>query len=331
MANSGLGVAVVGVGRWGRNLVRVFADLRRAQLVAACDVSPTSLRRHVPERAKRTTDYAEILADPAVDAVALATPAATHDQLAVQAFEAGKHVFVEKPLALSVPAAERVAQASTDAGRRLMIGHILQYHPAVTHLKGLLDRGRLGEVRYALCDRLGPGTTRDVDSWWALAPHDVSVLRYLLGETPTEVVAHGHDAAGLPGPAVVSARLRFGSGLTAFVHVSSVHPTKTRRLTLVGTELTATFDDLGPNKLVVGPTPPELRELDRAPDPLPVTGRSVCETGLGEPLRLEAQHFVDGVLDGAPIRSGAEDGVTAVRVLEAGSRSVRLGGTPVAV
>ncbi len=331
MANSGLGVAVVGVGRWGRNLVRVFADLRRARLVAACDVSPASLRRHVPERAKCTTEFREILGDSDVDAVAIATPAATHSELAIRSFEAGKHVFVEKPLSLGVGEAERVAQAAKAAGRRLMVGHILQYHPAVTHLKALLSEGRLGVVRYALCDRLGPGTTRDIDSWWALAPHDVSVLRYLLDEAPVEVAAHGHAAAGLPDPAVVSARLRFASGVTGFIHVSSVHPAKTRRLTLVGTELTATFDDVGAAKLTLGPTPPELRRLEVAPDSLPSRGMSECKIAVGEPLRIEAEHFVDGVLDGCPIRSGTADAVSAVRVLAAGSRSVALAGAPVAV
>jgi predicted dehydrogenase len=197
MSERPLRIAVAGLGYWGPNLARIFAAIDGCELAWCCDPSAQA-REAVAGRfpyARFTGDLDEVLADPALDAVALATPVPTHAESAVRVLQAGKHCFVEKPLAQSVAGAERVVAAAEAAGRVLMVGHLLEYHPGVQRLKQLVDSGELGErIYYIYGNRLNLGKLRaDENALWSLGAHDVSVVLYLADEEPSEVVAHGES------------------------------------------------------------------------------------------------------------------------------------------
>ena len=193
-----------------------------------------------------TGDLDEVLADQALDAVVLATPVASHAELAVRVLESGQHCFVEKPLAQTVADAERAVAAAQAAGRVLMVGHLLEYHPGVQHLKRLADSGELGDrIYYIYGNRLNLGKLRaDENALWSLGAHDVSVVLYLAEEEPWEVVAHGESYVQEGVEDVVFCFLRFPSGLSAHLHLSWLDPHKERRFTVVGSRRMATFDDM---------------------------------------------------------------------------------------
>ncbi len=248
MSERTLRIAVAGLGYWGPNLARNFASIRDCELAWCCDPSD-SVRARVEDRfpqARFTGDLDEVLADPGVDAVALATPVAYHADHAVRVLEAGKHCFVEKPLAQSVPDAERAVAAAQDAGRVLMVGHLLEYHPGVQQLKQLVDSRELGDrIYYIYGNRLNLGKLRaDENALWSLGAHDVSVVLYLAEEEPWEVVAHGESYVQDGVQDVVFCFLRFPSGLAAHLHLSWLDPHKERRFTVVGSRRMATFDDM---------------------------------------------------------------------------------------
>ncbi|HEX7117807.1 MAG TPA: Gfo/Idh/MocA family oxidoreductase [Longimicrobiales bacterium] len=318
--------AVVGCGYWGKNLVRNFAAL--SDLRACCDASEEVRGRLAAQlRDVRVTDAFEAVLDaPDVDAVVLATPAAMHADMAIAALEAGKHVFVEKPLALSVADAERAAAAADRCGRILMVGHLLEYHPAVNYLKELIDAGELGDVYYCYGQRVNLGKLRsDENALWSLAPHDISIVLYLMGEEPEEVEATG-QAFLQPGiEDVVFLTLKFGSGRVAHIQVSWLDPHKARRLTVVGSKKMVVFDDMQPQE--------KVRIYDKGVDRRP--GEAAPYASYGEllslregdivipriperePLAIECEAFLKSVLTGIPPRSDAQDGVRVVRVLAA--------------
>jgi predicted dehydrogenase len=329
-----LRVAVAGLGYWGPNIARNLTALPDAELRGCCDPDPGNR-----ERAARqfpgvpvTGDLDEVLSDPRVDAVALATPVPTHAALAIRVLEAGKHCFVEKPMAQSVADAERVVAAAAAANRTLMVGQLLEYHPGVVKLKELIDEGRLGRVLYIYGNRLNLGKLRaDENALWSLGAHDVSVLLRLAGEEPYEVEARGESYMREGVEDVVFCFLRFPSGLAAHLHLSWLDPHKERRFTVVGESRMATFDDMaGEGK---------IRVYDKGFDDeyVPHSG-DIWSPRLAnvEPLRTEIEHFVRAVLDGTPPHSDGAAGLRVVRVLEAlqlsldGSRRAGLA-RPVAV
>ncbi len=320
-AESPIRIGVAGLGYWGPNLARNFANLPNAELAWLCDGSQDALARvAVTHPGVATTgSFDDLLADETLDAIALATPVPTHADLAVRVLEAGKHCFVEKPLAQSVPDAERAVAAAAAAGRVLMVGHLLEYHPGVTKLKELADSGELGDLYYIYGNRLNLGKLRaDENALWSLGAHDVSVVLSLVGEEPTEVVAHGESYVRPGVQDVVFCFLRFPSGLSAHLHLSWLDPHKERRFTVVGSRRMATFDDMA----LEGKVTVYDKGFDENAQGY---GEYITRSGdifsprlpSAEPLRLECQHFVDSILQGTPPRSDGASGLRVVRVLEA--------------
>jgi predicted dehydrogenase len=319
-------VAVAGLGYWGPNIARNLAALPEVELAWCCDSSQTSRERVAPSfpGARFTGNLDEVLADGSVDAVALATPVPTHAALARRVLEAGKHCLVEKPMAQSAADAEAVVAAAAQAGRTLMVGHLLEYHPGVVKLKELIDGGDLGRVLYIYGNRLNLGKLRaDENALWSLGAHDVSVLLRLAGEEPHEVEARGESYMRESVEDVVFCFLRFPSGLAAHLHLSWLDPHKERRFTVVGDQRMATFDDMAlEGKITV---------FDKGfDDPVSSYGEYITRSGdiwsprisNVEPLRTECEHFVRCVREGTPPISDGAAGVRVVRVLEALQRSL---------
>jgi predicted dehydrogenase len=313
-------IGVAGLGYWGPNLARNFAGLPDCELTWCCDADEATGARvaGLYSSARSTTDLQDLLDDPELDAVVLATPVPTHADLAVRVLEAGKHCFVEKPLAQSVADAERAVQAGRAAGKILMVGHLLEYHPGVLKLKELADGGELGRIFYIYGNRLNLGKLRaDENALWSLGAHDVSVVLTLAGEEPIEAVAHGESYVRDGVEDVVFCFLRFPSGLAAHLHLSWLDPHKERRFTVVGEHKMATFDDMA----VEGKITVYDKGFDEAPQGY---GEWVTRSGdtysprlAGvEPLRLECQEFVNSIRDGSTPRSDGESGLRVVRVLE---------------
>ena len=319
-------IGVVGLGYWGPNLARNFDRLPDVELAWLCDASEDALERWGAAfpSARTTSSLDELLADESLDAVAIATPVPTHAELAIRVLAAGKHCFVEKPLARSEREAEAVVEAARAAGRVLMVGHLLEYHPGVERLAELVDSGELGDLHYIYSNRLNLGKHRqDENALWSLGAHDVSVILWLAGEEPSEASAVGESYVKDGVEDVVFAFMRFPSGLTAHMHLSWLDPHKERRFTVVGSRRMATFDDMELER--------KLTIYDKGFDEdYSSYGEYIARSGDAssprisneEPLRIECRHFIDRVLDGAEPRSGAESALRVVRVLEALQRSL---------
>lgn len=330
-----INIGQVGLGQWGPNVLRNFAALPEVRVKMCCDLDETALRRAALQTPglETTADYQRLLDDPDIEAIVVTAPSAIHYELAKAALLGGRHVFVEKPIALAAAhAAELVALA--DAGRRvLMVGHLLMYHPAVASLKRLVDNGDLGEIYYIYTSRLNLGQVRrHENAMWSLAPHDISVILYLLGEEPLSVAAQGLTYLQPGVPDTVFATLRFASGRAAHVHVSWLDPHKVRRITVVGSRKMAVFDDIeATEKLRIydkGVNPPAY---DSYGDALSLRFGDIYipRVDMREPLRLECQHFIDCIVQGTTPLSDGRNGLQVLRVLEAGQRSLELEGRPV--
>lgn len=314
-------VGVVGLGYWGPNLARNFDRLPDAELRWICDASEEARSKVAPQfpDARASGDLEELLADPELDAVVLATSVPTHADLAVRVLAAGKHCFVEKPLAQSVAEAERVVEAAAASGRILMVGHLLEYHPGVHKLKEIAGAGELGDIHYIYSHRLNLGQLRaDENALWSLGAHDVSVVLHLAEEEPSEVEARGESYMRDGVEDVVFCFLRFPSGLAAHMHLSWLDPHKERRFTVVGSKRMATFDDMELERKVT--------IWDKGFDQdFSSYGEYIARSGdvysprisNEEPLRLECSHFVERIRDGQEPRSGPATGLRVVRVLEA--------------
>ncbi|MFZ0042264.1 MAG: Gfo/Idh/MocA family oxidoreductase [Solirubrobacteraceae bacterium] len=327
MSDAPLRIGVAGLGYWGPNLARNFAAIPGCELVYCCDADPAARERvaRMFPGVRAVADLDELLSDPSLDAVALATPVPTHAELAVRVLEAGKHCFVEKPLAQSVADAQRAVDAAQVTDRVLMVGHLLEYHPGVRKLKELADSGELGdEIFYIYGNRLNLGKLRaDENALWSLGAHDVSVVLFLAGEEPIEVAAHGESYVRSGVEDVVFCFLRFPSGLVAHLHLSWLDPHKERRFTVVGSRRMATFDDMELER--------KLTVYDKGFDQDSRTyGEYITRSGdifspqipNLEPLRIECEHFVQCARTGqTPVSDGA-DGLRVVRVLEELQRSL---------
>jgi predicted dehydrogenase len=326
-------LGVVGLGYWGPNLARNFAALEGCRLAWCCDRSAEARerwQRSLPG-ARFTAELDDLLADPDLDAVVVATDVPSHAPLAVRVLAAGKHCFVEKPLARSAAEAAEVVAAAESAGRLLMVGHLLEYHPGVAKLKEILDSGELGDVYYVYSNRLNLGKIReDENALWSLGAHDVSVLLHLFdGEEPVEVLARGESFVRGGVEDVVFCYLRFPSGRVAHMHLSWLDPHKERRFTVVGSKRMATFDDMAlEGKVTVYDKgfDPDYRNygeyITRSGD---VMSPQVSNE---EPLRIECRHFVESLRSGTEPQSGPESALRTVRVLESLQRSLDEGGVP---
>jgi len=329
-----LRVAVIGAGYWGPNLVRNFSEAPGGEAVAVADLSAerlAAIKKRFP--AVRTTqDHRELFADKTIEAVCIVTPISTHRPLAEEALAAGKHVFVEKPLAGTVADAEAIVRAAERAGRTLMVGHTFVYNPAVTSVRGLLERGELGKVQYIDSQRVNLGLHQfDFNVLWDLGPHDVSISLYWLDEEPEWVQCIGACFVQPEIEDVVFLTMGFPSGAIAQAHLSWLAPSKLRRMAVIGSKKMAVYDDMeSAEKVKVydhgveSLSSEELRRSYRAGDihspRVPVT----------EALQLEVRHFIECVRDGKRPRSDGEAGLRVVRVLEAGMRSLRQQGARVA-
>jgi predicted dehydrogenase len=313
-------IGVAGLGYWGPNLARNFAALPDADLRWCCD-GDAAIRERVAGRfpgARFTGELDDLLGDAELDAVVLATPVPTHATLAVRVLEAGKHCFVEKPLAQSVADAERAVDAARRAGRVLMVGQLLQYHPGVNKLKEIAESGELGDIRYIYGNRLNLGQLRaEENALWSLGAHDVSVLLHLADEEPYEVQARGESYMREGVEDVVFAFMRFPSGVAAHLHLSWLDPHKERRFTVVGSKRMATFDDMDSERKVT--------VYDKGFDEKADTyGEYITRSGdiwsprvpNDEPLRLECEHFLACVRERRAPLSDGESGLRVVRVLE---------------
>jgi UDP-2-acetamido-3-amino-2,3-dideoxy-glucuronate N-acetyltransferase len=321
-------VACVGAGYWGKNLVRNFDAL--GALAVICDADADRLAEFASQypAARPTLSYADVLADPEVAAVALATPAEKHHAQAKEALLAGKDVFVEKPLALNVDQGRELVALAEDQKRILMIGHILRFHPAVIELKRIVDSGELGKVLYLYSNRLNLGKVRTEENiLWSFAPHDLSVISHLLGEQPTKVSAFGgnylhHDVAD-----VTVTTLTFSSDVKAHVFVSWLHPDKQQTLVVVGSRKMAVFNDVLPeNKLTVHDK--TIEWINRRP----VTKKSdevAVDIETTEPLRAECAHFIRCVAERRRPETDGREGLAVLRILTAAQQSLGQDGAPV--
>jgi predicted dehydrogenase len=319
-------VGVVGLGYWGPNIARNLAAVDGCEVRWLCDAEEAkrTLAAGSGFSGRVTGELSELLADDGLDAVVLATPVPTHAELAIAVARAGKHCFVEKPLATNAADAEAAVAAAADARRVLMVGHLLEYHPAVARLKQLIDDDELGPLYYVYGNRVNLGKLRaDENALWSLGAHDVSVVLHLIDEEPDECVAHGASYVRDGVEDVVFCYLRFPSGIVAHLHLSWLDPHKERRMTVVGAKRMATFDDM----LVEG----KLAIYDKGFDEDARSwGEYITRSGdifsprvaNAEPLRLECEHFVACVRDGHAPRSDGASGLRVVRVLERLQRSL---------
>ena len=312
-------IGLAGLGYWGPNLARNFDEL--ADLAWLCDLAPELRDRFAARypRARVTSDFGELLSDPTVDAVVVATPVVTHFELARRALEAGKHVFVEKPMALHAAEAEELVALAEEQERVLMPGHLLLYHPGVKKLEELVVSGELGEIRYVYGNRQNLGKFRtDENALGSLGAHDLSVILHLVGEEPTEVWARGEAYVNPPVEDVVFCYLRFPSGIVAHMHLSWLDPHKMRKMTVVGSKKMAVFDDMELERKITVYDKGEQRPAETYGEWLTRTGDIYSpRIANAEPLKLECQHFLSLVAgDGDPL-AAARDGAVVVRTLEA--------------
>jgi len=330
-----LKVAVVGAGAWGKNLVRNFYQLPDVDLACCCD-SDLARREAIAASypgVETTGRFEDILADDSIKAVIIASSAVTHYPLAKSALEAGRHVYVEKPLALSAADAEELV-ALAEAGKlKLMVGHLLLYHPAVTYLKELVGSGELGEVFYVYSQRVNLGKIRqDENALWSFAPHDISVILYLLDQLPESVSARGESYLQEGVEDVVFVNMRFPDRKMAQLQVSWLDPHKVRKITIVGNKKMVVFDDTeSAEKLKIFDKGVSGVSYESYGDSLTIRfgDIKIPHISMTEPLRAECRHFVDCILeDRQPLTDGA-DGLRVVRILEAAQKSMENDGAPV--
>src|SRR5499427_8556138 len=315
------GVAVVGCGYWGRNLVRNFWEL--GGLTAVCDVDAARLAEMQRYYSALTAQsFEEVLTMPQVSAVAIAAPAAQHYSLAKRALLAGKDAFVEKPLALRVEEGEELVELAQKHARVLMVGHLLHYHPAVAELRRLIRAGELGKVEYISSSRLNLGKLRtEEDILWSFAPHDISAIVHLLEENPMTVASQGGSYLSHPISDVTLTFLNFASGVKAHIFVSWLHPYKEQKLVVVGDRKMAVFDDTQTDtKLVLYPH--RIDWIDRVPVARRMQGE-VVPLEQKEPLRTECEHFLECITTRKTPSTDGENGVRVLRALHAASESLR--------
>lgn len=330
-----LSVGVVGCGYWGPNLIRNFYENDRVELSYVCDLQAEKVARITRRYAtvKATVNYRDLLDDPALDAIVIATPVHTHFRLAQQALGADKHVLVEKPMCMSSAECQALIALADDRRRVLMVDHTFAYHGAVRRIKEVIDRGELGDILYFDSTRINLGLFQsDVNVVWDLAPHDLSIMDYLLGRTPKTVHATGACHAGNEIEDIAYITLNFDTNLIAHLNVSWLSPVKVRQVLIGGTKKMIVYDELTPLE--------KIRVYDRG---ISITEPQSYESGyvnliqyrigdmhspvydLTEALQVEVDHFVDCVLNNEQPITDGRAGLRIVRVLEAANSSLKTG------
>jgi predicted dehydrogenase len=327
-------IGVIGAGYWGPKHIRNFNELPGARVAMVADLSEArlaSIKAQYPNT-RTTQAFEELLQAPDVDGVVIATPVSTHARLACEALRAGKHVLVEKPLAASSRECEELIQLAAERRRVLMVGHTFLYNPAVIMLRDIVAAGDIGQVYYVHAQWLNLGLfQRDINVLWDLAPHDLSILMYVLGAEPTAVAARGRAHVREAIEEVAYMDLAFPRGISASVHVSWLDPNKVRRITLVGSKKMVVYDDVEPLE--------KLRVYDKGidlPEPTDNFGEfqlsyrhgaiSIPPVPAHEPLRLECEHFLECINTGATPRTDGAQGLRVVQALEKAGESLVQGG-----
>jgi UDP-2-acetamido-3-amino-2,3-dideoxy-glucuronate N-acetyltransferase len=317
-------VAVVGSGYWGKNLVRNFHQLGALKLI--CDKNEVLLDQFKEQYPDVETCLAlsDVLTQEEVRGVVIATPAETHVTLVREALLAGKHVFVEKPLALTEEDGQQLVELAEQNQLTLMVGHILHYHPAVTRLKELIESGELGKIQYLYSNRLNIGKIRAEENiLWSFAPHDISAILMLLGEMPETVYATGGSYLQHQIPDTTLTALDFPSGVKAHIFVSWLHPFKEQKLVVVGDKKMAVFDDVSQKKLELYPH--RIEWLHRIPVAAKADGEPVA-VDMEEPLRAECRHFLECIAKGETPKTDGREGLRVLRVLQASQESLNQSG-----
>ena len=328
-------IGIIGAGAWGLNHVRMVASEPSCALAAVADPDPTTEDRirTFTSDARVVADPDEVIADPSIDALIIASPAPTHAALARAALRAGKHVLVEKPLALSLADALSVARVARASGRIGMVGHLMVYHPAVVKLRELLQAGALGHLHYLHSTRVNLGRLRcDENALWSFGPHDLSMIDFLIDQKPRSVAARGQSVLQPGVEDVVFLTVRYATGEMAHVHLSWLSPRKERRLTLVCSQKMVEFDDVAADKLRIYDKgydkPPEFTEYGQY-----LTLRDgdvhIPQLSMQEPLRLQLRHFTACIATGRQPTSCLDSGVRVIAILEAAQRSLAGDGVPV--
>jgi len=330
-----LRVGVVGLGYWGPNIVRALHDVEDAEVAWICDLDPDALDvmgRRYPAVA-RTTDLEHVLADDSVDAIAIATPVTTHFPLATAALRAGKHVFVEKPLAASSDEAAALIELAEEKNLVAMPGHTFLYSPAVNMVAEMIRSGELGDIYFISTSRVNLGLhQKDVSVAWDLGPHDFSILRHWLGETPSHISALARSCVMSDTPDVAFINLEFASGPVAHVEIAWLAPTKLRRTTICGSRKMVVYDDTSNEPVrvfdsgVAIPNPETFGEYKLTYRTGDILSPRVAAA---EPLQLELRDFCEAIRLGETPRSSAALGLEVVRMIEAVDESLALGGSRV--
>ncbi len=331
-------VAVVGIGGWGKNLARNYAQIPEASLKYVCDLDAAKLKqaeRQYPGT-RLTGEFDVLLKDPGLQAIVIATTAPSHYSLCKQALLADKDVYVEKPFVLDVAQAEELIALAEKQKRLIMVGHLLEYHPVVVRLRDMIRNGELGRVYYVYAQRLNLGTVRgDENALWNFAPHDISSILFMLDQEPTDVSARGQSYLQKEIEDVVFLSLNFGDRAMAHIQVSWLDPHKTRKITIVGSRKMAVFDDLEASE--------KLRIYDKGAQVSTDYDSFAEYIGLrfgdilmpyikvSEPLRLECLHFLECVRTRRKPVSDGHDGLRVVKVLDAAQRSLKANGAPVRI
>lgn len=317
-------IAVIGCGYWGRNLVRNFNRL--GALALACDATPEG-RALAQELAPHSTVVASLkeALEANVAGVVIATPAETHYELARAALEAGKDVFVEKPLALTYEQGAQLVRLAEERGRILMVGHVLEYHPAIVRLLELVRSGELGKVHYISSNRLNLGKVRREENiLWSFAPHDIAIILRLMNDSPFQVSAHGGSYVQPNIADVTITHMLFDNGVRAHIYVSWLHPFKEQRLVVVGSKKMASFDDVT-KELVLYDQRVEVQEGQ----PVPIKGEGErVEFGTDEPLLLECRAFLEAIETRRPPVTDGVSGLRVLQVLQTAQRSLVMNGEP---
>jgi UDP-2-acetamido-3-amino-2,3-dideoxy-glucuronate N-acetyltransferase len=324
-----IGIAVVGSGYWGKNLIRNFYQLEALTLI--CDKNDTVLENFKAQypRVETCVAFSEIIQREDIDAVAIATPAETHFRLAQEALLAEKHVFVEKPLALHERDGEELIALAEEKNRVLMIGHLLQYHPVFVRLKEIASAGEIGRINYIYSHRLNLGKIRREENiLWSFAPHDISMILTLAGEEPVSVITTGGNYLHQRIADVTTTHLDFSSGLKAHIFVSWLHPFKEQKLVVVGDRKMAVFDDTLPweEKLLLYPHKIKWQNNMPIPDKADPERLDIPQD---EPLRLECRHFLETIRNGTEALTEGREGLRVLKVLNAGQESLYKNGDKV--
>jgi predicted dehydrogenase len=325
-------VALAGYGYWGPNLARNFHQLEGAELAYVVDANPAAL-----EKAARlygcatSTDLEPVLADPTVDAVVIATPVRTHFALGRQALQAGKHVFIEKPLTMDLEEGRTLTALADSLGLTLMVGHVFEFNPAVRYIKQAIDAGDLGELFYLYSKRVNLGRVQsDVNALWSIAPHDISIALYLLGQMPEAVRCQGASCLNGQVEDVIFLTLNFAPNVLCHVHASWLDPSKMREMTVVGSRKMIVYDDVSAEGKVRVYDKGAFRKGDVTYGDYQYKLHSgdilIPRIDMREPLQDECAHFVACVRDGTRPLTDGQNGLRVLEVLAAGQRSLDLGG-----